>query len=120
MKIAITSQDKTLDSLIDPRFGRCKYFVLYDTETKDFEIIDNRQILNAAQGAGIQAAETVVRNGASWVLTGSCGPKAFRTLTAAGIKVVIDIAGTVKEAIEKFQKSELKPSESANVEGHWI
>jgi len=119
MKIAITSQGKELDSEIDSRFGRSRYFFLADPELEDFEVIDNEQNLNSPQGAGIQAAETVVRHGAQWVLTGNCGPKAFRTLTAAGVKIVISCTGTVQDVLEKFRKGGLKPTDAANVEGHW-
>lgn len=119
MKIAITSSGKTLDAPVDPRFGRAAFFILVDAKTGAFEVHDNAQTLNAAQGAGIQAAETVSRLGAEAVITGHCGPKAFRTLQAAGIKVVIGARGTVAEAIEDFKAGRLKPAESADVEGHW-
>ena len=83
MKIAITSQGPSLDSLVDPRFGRAKHFILADTEADAFTAHDNAQNLNAPQGAGIQAAQTVARLGAEAVLTGHVGPKAFAVLKAA-------------------------------------
>jgi predicted Fe-Mo cluster-binding NifX family protein len=119
MKIAVTTSGESLDAPLDPRFGRAKKFLLYDTDSGKFELIDNVQNLNAPQGAGIQAAQNVSRLGAEVVITGNCGPKAYKTLTAAGIKVVIEAEGSVVQAIEKFRRGELKPAETANVEGHW-
>jgi predicted Fe-Mo cluster-binding NifX family protein len=119
MKLAITSSGKTLESQVDPRFGRAAYFIIADDGTGTIEAYDNAQSLNASQGAGIQAAETVSRLGAEAVITGHCGPKAFRALRAAGIQVVVGAQGTVREAIERFRKGEIKPTEAPDVEGHW-
>jgi len=119
MKIAFTSTGKDLSSDMDPRFGRAKYFVVMDDETNKAESSDNAQNLNAAQGAGIQAAESVARLGAGVVITGNIGPKAFRILNAAGIKVYLSDICTVDEAVRRFKAGELKPVLAANVEGHW-
>jgi len=119
MKLLITSSGKALDSPVDPRFGRAAFFTVVDADTGAFEVHDNAQNLNTAQGAGIQAAETVSRLGAGVVITGHCGPKAFRALRAAGIGVVVGAGGTVAEAIQAFRSGKLKPAESADVEGHW-
>jgi predicted Fe-Mo cluster-binding NifX family protein len=119
MKIAITATGKTLESPVDPRFGRAAYFVLVDTDTGALEAHDNAQNLNAAQGAGIQAAQIVSQLGAESVVTGHCGPKAFRTLQAAGIKVVVGAEGTVAQAVADVLSGRLKPGESPDVEGHW-
>ena len=119
MKIAVSSVGKAVESQVDPRFGRAAFFILADTETGAFEAHDNAQNLNAAQGAGIQAAETVSRLGAEVVITGHCGPKAFRTLHAAGIKVVVGAESTVAEALEQFKSGALVPMDAADVEGHW-
>lgn len=119
MKIAVTSSGKTLEAAIDPRFGRCKYFIMVDTETGSCEAIDNAQNLQAAQGAGIQAAETVVNLGAEVVITGHCGPKAFRVLSAAEVGICVSAEGTVREAVEAYKNGKLTPALSADVEGHW-
>jgi predicted Fe-Mo cluster-binding NifX family protein len=119
MKVAVSAVGKTLDSAVDPRFGRAAGFVLVDTETGEHEAIDNAQNLHAMQGAGIQAAQTVSSHKADYVITGHCGPKAFRTLEAAGVKVVIGAEGTVAEAVEKLKSGELMPTQGADVEGHW-
>lgn len=119
MKVAVTSNGTTLDSDVDPRFGRCKTFLIVDTDADAFEAIDNVQNLQAASGAGIQSAETVVNQGVEAVLTGHCGPKAFRTLSAANVDIYVGLEGSVKEALAKLRAGELQPTRSADVDGHW-
>jgi len=119
MKIAVTSMSKDISSNMDPRFGRAKFFIIADTDIDEVVAHDNAQNLNAAQGAGIQAAETVSRLGAEAVVTGNVGPKAFRALNAAGIKIYLSNDATVADAIRRFKAGELKEASVANVEGHW-
>jgi len=119
MKVAITSQGQNLGSQVDPRFGRAKYFMLVDTENEEFSVHDNTQNLNAAQGAGIQAARTVVDLKATAVITGNVGPKAFATLQAGNVKVYPGASGTVKQALEEFKAGRLQATEKSNVQGHW-
>lgn len=120
MKVTITSNGQEMDSEVDPRFGRAKWFILVDTESGEHEAIDNKQNLNAAQGAGIQAGQNVVELGVEAVITGNVGPKAFRVLQAAGIKIYLCGSGTtVAEAIEQLKAGDLKEVDQANVEGHW-
>lgn len=109
MKIAIPSNGTTLDAAVDPRFRRCKYFVFVDADTGTFEGIENTQRRNAAQGAGIQAAQTVVNHGAEAVITGHCGPKAFRALTAAGVKIYLGAEGTIRDIVTAFKTVHGKP-----------
>ncbi len=120
MKIAFTSTGCDLEAALDPRFGRAAKFIVCDLDTGGFEAVDNSQNLNAAQGAGIQAAETVARLGATALVTGHCGPKAFRVLRAAGIKIYNTDAQTVATALEKFRRNELVEASGADVEGHWV
>ncbi len=119
MKVIVTAQGATVESSVDPRFGRAKYFILADTETGAITVHDNSQNLNAAQGAGIQAAQSAARLGAEAVISGNAGPNAFRTLQAAGIKIYLCADGTVAEALRKLKAGELKEAAAANVEGHW-
>jgi len=119
MRIAVTSKEDTLSAEVDPRFGRTRYFLLVDTETSAFEIVRNDQQLHLAQGAGIQAAQSLARHRPHVVLTGNCGPKAFKTLQAAGIQVVVGVSGPVATAIHAFLDGKLQPAVAANVEGHW-
>lgn len=119
MITAITSEGDTTDSQVDPRFGRAKFFLIYNDVFGKWESIDNKQNFQAAQGAGIQAATTITNKNCTILITGHCGPKAFRALTAAGIDIYLCDSGTVKEALDKFYKCELTMVNSANVEGHW-
>lgn len=119
LKVAVSARGQNLESMIDPRFGRCGWFVVADTVTGEYRAVSNEQNLNAAQGAGIQAANNASRQGVEAVITGHCGPKAFRTLSAAGIKVFSGAEGTVAEALGKLKNGELKEAEGADVEGHW-
>ena len=119
MKIAVTSKGRDLNADVDPRFGRAAYIVIIDTETMDYEVIDNKANINAFKGAGIQAATMISESGAQALLTGYCGPNAFRTLEAAGIRVGNDISGTVADAVETFKKGSVRYSEAPNTDGHW-
>ena len=119
MKIAITSSGQSLDSQVDLRFGRAKGFIIYNLEDDSFEFFDNIQNLNAAQGAGIQAAQNVINQGVEAVITGHCGPKAFNLLSSENVKIFVGAAGTVQEAVLKFKNNELQEADSADVEGHW-
>lgn len=120
MKIAITTTGDDLNSEIDPRFGRARKFLIYDTETKEYKVIDNSQNLNLPQGAGLQSAQNVASEGAKAVITGHVGPKAFNILTAAKIPVYLTDLKTVKEAIDAFLAGKLEPAKSFDKEGHWI
>ena len=120
MKVAVSSSGKTLESDIDPRFGRASYFLIVDTDTFNFEVKPNDQNMNLPQGAGIQAGKTVANCGVDALITGNCGPKAYNVLQAAGIKVVTGINGSVKEVVEKFKNNSLEYSQGPNVDGHWV
>ncbi|MBN1684057.1 MAG: NifB/NifX family molybdenum-iron cluster-binding protein [Gammaproteobacteria bacterium] len=102
MKIAITAQNDRLDAEIDPRFGRCAYFIIFDTITKQFEAIQNPN-QDARSGAGIQAGQFMIEKGIKKVLTGKVGPNAERVLKSAGIDIVTDLKKTVKEAIQSVE-----------------
>ena len=119
MKIAISATGKDLNAKVDLRFGRAQNFIIYNTEDKSFVAIDNTQNLNAPQGAGIQSAQHIVDSGASVLITGNTGPKAFRVLEAGNIEVFLSEAISVQEAIERYMSGSLEKISQANVEGHW-
>ena len=120
MKIAISAVEPKIESAVDQRFGRARFFAVYNSETEEYVFLDNEIQLNAAQGAGIQTAEMLAKAGAGAVLTGHCGPNAFKVLTAAGIAVYTSESVTIAEALKRFLNGELKSSGSADVEGHWV
>lgn len=117
MKVAVTSSGENLSSEVDPRFGRCSYFLIVDAETLVYESIPNKSAM-ASGGAGIQAAQTVSEMGVEAVITGDVGPNAFKTLNTAGIRIITGAHGTVKEALEKFQKGELKETSAPTSASH--
>ena len=119
MKIAFSTSGQDLAAELDPRFGRARNFLIYDTETQSFVIIDNEQNLNAAQGAGIQAGQTIVKSGATALVTGHVGPKAYKVLAAAGIEVYLSDKSTVSASLAAYQAGELPLADTADVEGHW-
>ena len=119
MKIALTTSGSDLAAPLDSRFGRAPKFLIYDLEANTFETLDNDQNLNAAQGAGIQSAQNIARTGVRALITGHCGPKAFRVLVAAGIKIFNSDAPTVAAALQQYQSNQLKEASAADVEGHW-
>jgi predicted Fe-Mo cluster-binding NifX family protein len=113
MKVAISSNGKDLDSLIDPRFGRCAYFLLVETDDMSFEVFDNQSIA-ASGGAGIQSAQFISSKRAKAVITGNCGPNAVKTLAAGGIEVFLGNTGIVREALQKYKNGELTSTNVAN------
>ncbi|MBW1800408.1 MAG: NifB/NifX family molybdenum-iron cluster-binding protein [Deltaproteobacteria bacterium] len=120
MRVAVSAQGDNLESEVDPRFGRASRFLIVDTDTMSFDVAMNDQNLNLPQGAGIQAAQNVAKHTPEVLLTGNCGPKAFRTLQAAGIKVVVGVEGNIIDAIKHFLDNKYAPTDEANVEGHWM
>jgi len=118
-KIAVSCEEPTLDSRVDPRFGRAAGFLIVDPDSMQFQYVDNGASQAMAQGAGIQAAETVYRSGAKVVLTGFVGPKAFQALTAAGIQVVQNVENmSVRDAVEAFKAGRFQPATAPNRMGH--
>jgi predicted Fe-Mo cluster-binding NifX family protein len=120
MRIAITSAGRELDSDLDPRFGRAEYFILVDPATMAFEVVENAQNINLPQGAGIQAGKTIVEHDVDVLITGHCGPKAFKVLQSAGVKIMTGASGKVADAIAQFNNGELETAAEADVEGHWV
>lgn len=119
MKIAVTSQGDTLDSQVDPRFGRAAYILIVDTQTLEFEAFDNNKNKNAFKGAGIQAAAMISEKEAEVLLTGFCGPNAFKTLETAGVKVANDQSGQIIDVVKKFNQGDVVFADAANKDGHW-
>ena len=118
MKICVTAGASGLDAPMDPRFGRCPYFVIVDTDSMSENSFANPNV-NAASGAGIQAAQQIAREGASALITGNVGPNAMQTLSAANIDVYqYKGAGSVREVVDKFKRGELVKITDASVTAH--
>jgi predicted Fe-Mo cluster-binding NifX family protein len=118
VKIAITSQGDNLNASVDPRFGRCAYFIIIDPETEKLEAVTN-SAADATGGAGPQAAQTIADKEVGVVITGNVGPNAFHTLKAANIKVYQTTSGTVKEALAKYKSAELEELSGSSVADHF-
>ncbi|MGD0919262.1 MAG: NifB/NifX family molybdenum-iron cluster-binding protein [Thermodesulfobacteriota bacterium] len=118
MKIAISSSGKDLDSQIDPRFGRCQYFIFIDSETMKFEVSENEGLM-ASGGAGVQAAQLIAQRGATALITGNLGPNAASALSASGIKVYLVPGGMVKDVIEGYRAGSLREASGATVPPHF-
>lgn len=118
MKIAISSAGTTLDTEVDPRFGRCQYFIIVDPDTMQFEALANSSGI-AGGGAGVSTAQAISAKGVEAILTGNCGPNAYEVLSAAGIKVITGVSGKVKDAIQSYKSGEYHTSSQANVTAHF-
>jgi predicted Fe-Mo cluster-binding NifX family protein len=119
MRIAVSTQGTGLSAEVDSRFGRAPRFLIVDTETMTSQVVQNSQSLGLSQGAGIQSAQNLLPYKPEVVLTGNCGPKAFRVLQAAGIKVVVGVKGNIADAIKDYMSGKYVPAAEANVGGHW-
>lgn len=118
MRICVTAFSDKPDMAVDPRFGRCRYFIILESETMSYEVVENAG-LNAMGGAGIQAAQTIANKRVDVVITGNIGPNAFNVLSAAGIRTVTGASGTVKEVVERYKRGELRETTNATVGGHF-
>ena len=118
MKIALSSSGKSLDSALDPRFGRCAWFLIIDPADLSYEVFDNQ---NAAQssGAGIQAAQFLADKNVSAVITGHVGPNAVQTLSAAGIEIFAQQQGTIREVVERYRNKDLNSTTQSTVGRHF-
>jgi len=117
MKVCVTAGGENLESPVDPRFGRCDYFIFIETDDMSFEVLSNAQA-QASGGAGIQSAQIVASKDVSVVLTGNVGPNAFKALSAADIEVITGASGTVREALEAYQKGLLSGTNAPTVDSH--
>ena len=117
MIICITSQGTQMDSEMDPRFGRCAYFMFVDLETMKYEAVKNENT-ESSGGAGTRAGQLLSEKNVSVLLTGNVGPNAFEALNAAEIKIYTQVKGKVSEAIKRFQNNEFQITTSNTVNSH--
>jgi predicted Fe-Mo cluster-binding NifX family protein len=117
MKICVSATASNLEAQLDPRFGRCPYLIIVDSETLKFEALPNIAS-GATGGAGIQAAQTIANKGVKVVITGNVGPNAFGALSAAGIEIVTGASGAVREVVNRFKRGEFQRTAAPTVNGH--
>lgn len=113
--IAVSANGRHLEAQVGPLFGRARFFILVDPDTLEWEALDNLKNLSASQGIGLTTAKSLEKKKIRLVLTGSCGPKAFQELQAAGIDVVLNAQGTVRQALANFAQGELTKASKSNV-----
>jgi len=118
MKICITSKEASLESELDPKFGRCAYFIFVETNKLGFEAFSNTNA-DESQGAGIQSVQFISEHGPDVILTGNIGPNVYDTLSAAGIKIITGVSGIVKDAINKYENGELKSVDNFTINSHF-
>ena len=120
MKVAISTQNNDLDSLVDPRFGRAAWFIIVDSESGQWTAVDNHGNADASGGAGVQAVTAVVDQGVEAVVTGNVGPNAHKVLAAAGVKIYQTGNGvSAREALRSMNAQELTEVQAPTVAGHW-
>ncbi|MBN2417688.1 NifB/NifX family molybdenum-iron cluster-binding protein [bacterium] len=117
MKIALSAATADIHSEIDPRFGRCSYFVIHDTETGEQENVENPGA-RSSSGAGIETAGFIANLGVDALITGNVGPNAYTTLEAAGIEIFAGVSGSTGEAIEACKQGKLTSTRTATVASH--
>jgi predicted Fe-Mo cluster-binding NifX family protein len=106
-KIAVTSTGPKPESEAEARFGRARWYLIYDPAGRSWEAVDNSQAAQAPGGAGTQAADMLARRGVTVVITGECGPKALRVLSSAGIKLFQAAGRTVTKALRDYEAGRL-------------
>lgn len=121
MKIAISCTEESIERMASPSFGRAPLFYLTESKGKPGYFVPNTQNKQAVQGAGIQSAQTVLREEAEVLITGHCGPKAFRVLNEGGVRIFQgEPKRTVEEALKDFSNNKLVELKTSDVEGHWV
>lgn len=112
MKICISSTGNSIESTMDPKFGRAAYFIMVDSDTMENEVVENSAAASTG-GAGITTGQMVVDNGVKAVITGNMGPNAMEVLKAANVEIYCGENVSIKENIEKFKKGTLKKINTA-------
>jgi len=117
MRIAISASGPSLDAEVDPRFGRCSYFVIVDPDTMQFEGVENSNAMQAG-GAGISTGQMIASKGVQVVLTGNCGPNAYQVLSTAGIQIITGVSGKIQDAIQAYKSGQFQATSQSNVAAH--
>ena len=117
MRVAVSATGPTLDAEVEPRFGRCQYFIIVDPDTMQFEGVENSSAMQAG-GAGISTGQMIASKGVQVVLTGNCGPNAYQVLSAAGIQVITGVSGKIRDSIQAYKSGQFQATSQSNVAAH--
>ncbi len=117
MKIGIPASGKTLTDYFAPNFGRCPFFIIYNTDTKNIELAYSNEAQHAAGGAGIQASQSLIKNNVDLVIVPQVGPNAWNVLKGANIAIYSGFSGTIEENLKAFQAGELTEVTQASNSG---
>jgi predicted Fe-Mo cluster-binding NifX family protein len=115
MKIAVSSKGQDMEAALEPRFGRCSFFLIIDPDDMNFDVVANDSA-TLSGGAGIRSARFLVTKNVNAVITGNCGRKVVGLLSAAGIDVYLGQTGSIKEVLERFRHGKLRPASDTNAE----
>ena len=118
MKIAVTAVGSSMDAQVEPRFGRAAYYIIVNTDTMEYEAIENPNVASGG-GAGIQSAQLIAGRDVKFVLTGNCGPNAFNVFGTAGVQIIVGVTGTVLQAVEQFKSGAFSATTQPNVESYF-
>jgi len=114
MRIAVSATGPGLDAEVDPRFGRCAYFVIVDPDTMEFVALENSSAM-AGGGAGIAAGQMVANQGVQVLLTGNTGPNAYQVLSASGVQVISGVTGRIRDAVDAYKRGQWQPTAQPRV-----
>lgn len=117
MKLCISSTGENLKATVDQRFGRCPYFLIVDTLNMNIKTLSNQALLSSG-GAGIQAAQNIIKEAVDAVITGNIGPNAIQILQAEHIKIYTQASGTIEDVIENYKNGKLQQTNKATVQSH--
>lgn len=113
--IAISAAKKSLDAPVETLFGRSRFFILADPDTLEWESLDNLPNLSSLEQVGAMTAKSLIRRNIQTIMTGKCGSKSFAELKSAGVQVILETHGTVRQALDSLIRGEVSPATGPNV-----
>jgi len=111
MIVCITARENSLDSPVDPRFGRAAWFLFFNTDTRETEAVENIN-RNGTGGIGVQSSQLIVDRRAEVLVTGRVGPNAMEALQKAGIRVYTKAEGTAEQALKDWESGHLPETDT--------
>lgn len=111
MRVGVSASGGDLTARVDDRFGRCPWFLVVDTDSLEFDALENSHV-EEEMGAGMAAAKDLIDKHIDAVISGQMGPRAYEVLKALNIDIFLVPGGiTVKDALERLKRGELRKME---------